>query len=97
MRCIAGLLTGRLWVRIPCGALRSLSLKVRTQAFQAWDAEFESRRDHWPIRLMVRTVASQAANDEFKSRMGHCGYSSMVERQIVALLMGVRFPPVTYG
>ena len=32
---------------------RSLSLKVRTQAFQAWDAEFKSRRDHVAVAQMV--------------------------------------------
>ena len=44
--------------------------------------------------LKVRTPASQAGNDGFESRRSYGGYRIMVVRQIVALLMGVRFPLV---
>ncbi len=54
---------------------RSLSLKVRTQAFQAWDAEFKSRRDHYGARSPSgRAKTMQALLDcgfagcEFESR-----------------------------
>ena len=47
------------------------------------------------LSLKVRTPASQAGNDGFKPHRSYCGYRTMVVRQIVALLMGVRFPLVT--
>ncbi len=46
--------------------------------------------------LKVRTSASQAGNVGFKSRRSYGGYRIMVIRQIVALLMGVRFPLVAF-
>ena len=76
----------------------SSSLKVRTSAFQAENAGFKSREDHLQIRLLslkVRTSASQAGDDGFKSHRSYCDYRTMEVRQIVALLMGVRFPLVT--
>ena len=45
--------------------------------------------------LKVRTPAFQAGNDGFEPHRSYCGYKTMVVRQIVALLMGVRFPLVT--
>ena len=76
----------------------SLSLKVRTPAFQVGNAGFKSRGDHILIRLLslkVRTSASQAGDDGFKSLRSYCGHRIMVVRQIVVLLMGVRFPLAT--
>ena len=76
----------------------SLSLKVRTPAFQVGNAGFKSRGDHILIRLLslkVRTSASQAGDVGFKSRRSYCGHRTVVVRQIVALLTGVRFPLVT--
>ena len=49
----------------------------------------------WLLSLKVRTPASQAGDDGFEPRRSYCGYRTMVVRQIVALLMGVRFPLVT--
>ncbi len=49
----------------------------------------------WLLSLKVRTPASQAGNDGFKPHRSYCGYRTMAVRQIVALLMGVRFPLVT--
>ena len=49
----------------------------------------------WLLSLKVRTPVSQAGNDGFKPHRSYCGYRTMVVRQIVALLMGVRFPLVT--
>ena len=48
------------------------------------------------LSLKVRTPASQAGNDGFESRRSYGGYRIMVVRQIVALLMGVRFPLVAF-
>ena len=45
--------------------------------------------------LKVRTPAFQAGNAGFKSRGSYCGHRTMAVRQIVNLLMGVRFPLVT--
>ena len=47
------------------------------------------------LGLKVRTPAFQAGNDGFKPHRSYCGYRTMAVRQIVALLMGVRFPLVT--
>ena len=47
------------------------------------------------LGLKVRTPAFQAGDDGFEPRRSYCGYRTMVVRQIVALLMGVRFPLVT--
>ena len=49
----------------------------------------------WLLSLKVRTPASQAGDDGFEPHRSYCGYRTMVVRQIVALLMGVRFPLVT--
>ena len=45
--------------------------------------------------LKVRTPASQAGDVGFKPRRSYCGHRIMAIRQIVALLMGVRFPLAT--
>ena len=45
--------------------------------------------------LKVRIPAFQAGDDGFEPLRNYCGYRTMVVRQIVALLMGVRFPLVT--
>ena len=45
----------------------------------------------WLLSLKVRTPASQAGNDGFKPHRSYCGYRTMAVRQIVALLMGVRY------
>ncbi len=49
----------------------------------------------WLLSLKARTPASQAGNDGFKPHRSYCGYRTMAVQQIVALLMGVRFPLVT--
>ena len=54
--------------------IRSLSLKVRTQAFQAWDAEFESRRDHYgDCSSSGRAVDCGSTGCEFESRRAPYG------------------------
>ncbi len=45
--------------------------------------------------LKVRTPAFQAGDIGFKSRRSYCGYRTVVVRQTVDLLTGVRFPLVT--
>ena len=62
MRCIAELLTDRLWVRIPCGVLWPLSLKVRTQPFQGWDIGFKSHRGHCDHSITASTADCGSAH-----------------------------------
>ena len=76
---------------------------VRSPGLKGQDTGLSSRRywvqvpwgSLWLLSLKVRTPASQAGDDGFEPRRSYCGYRTMVVRQIVALLMGVRFPLVT--
>ncbi len=65
-------------------AVRSPGLKVRTPASQAGNDGFEV---YAPLRSVLDVVHRTTA-----PRRSYGGYRIMVVRQIVALLMGVRFP-----
>lgn len=83
----AGLSSRRYWVQ----GLRSASVGAKRGPLDhstPWGSL-------WLLSLKVRTPASQAGNDGFKPHRSYCGYRTMAVRQIVALLMGVRFPLVT--
>ncbi len=83
-----GLSSRRYWVQVPWGSLRLLSLKVRTPASQAGNDGFEV---YAPLRSVLDVVHRTTA-----PRRSYGGYRIMVVRQIVALLMGVRFPLVAF-
>ena len=69
-------------------AVRSPGLKVRTPAFQAGGIGFKV---YAPLRSVLDVVHRTTA-----PRRSYGGYRIMVVRQIVALLMGVRFPLVAF-
>ena len=64
-----------------------LSLKVRTPASQAGDDGFKV---YAPLRSVLDVVHRTTA-----PRRSYCGHRTMAVQQIVALLMGVRFPLAT--
>ena len=65
-------------------AVRSPGLKVRTPAPQAGNDGFKV---YAPLRSVLDVVHRTTA-----PRRSYCGYRIMAIRQIVALLMGGRFP-----